>query len=213
MASPLTTDGAPSRRWLIAIVGPKLTRRFVQLVVGLALFGIGIGLILQSDLGAPAWDVLHTGLAERLGLTVGSWTVIVSFIVLILWVPLREPFGIGTLANGLLIGPGVDITLNLVPNPDSLVGDIALLVGGIVLVGLASGMYIGAGLGPGPRDGLMTGLAKRGISIRRARTYVELGALAVGVALGGEFGWGTLAFALGIGPVVQFFLPKWTVRI
>lgn len=210
----MTADtGKHSRQWLIPIVGPKLVRRFVQLIVGLALFGIGIGLILESDLGAPAWDVLHTGLAARLGLTVGSWTVIVSFIVLVLWLPLREPYGIGTLANGLLIGPGIDITINLAPNPESLAGDIAFLVGGIVLVGLASGMYIGAGLGPGPRDGLMTGLAKRGISIRRARTYVELAALGAGVLMGGELGWGTLAFALGIGPVVQYFLPRWTVRL
>ncbi len=190
-----------------------MVRRFVQLTAGLVIFGVGIGLILQSDLGAPAWDVLHTGLAERFGLTVGSWTVIVSGVVLLLWIPLREPYGIGTLLNGLLIGPAVDVTLVLTDPPESVAADLAFLVGGIVLVGFATGMYIGAGLGPGPRDGLMTGIAKRGPSIRRARTIVELGALVTGVVLGGELGWGTLLFAFGVGPVVQFFLPRWTVAV
>lgn len=198
---------------MIPIRGPRLVRRFVQLTAGLVIFGVGIGLILQSDLGAPAWDVLHTGLAERFGLTVGSWTVIVSGVVLLLWIPLREPYGIGTLLNGLLIGPAVDVTLVLTDPPESVAADLAFLVGGVVLVGFATGMYIGAGLGPGPRDGLMTGIAKRGPSIRRARTIVELGALVTGVVLGGELGWGTLLFAFGVGPVVQFFLPRWTVAV
>lgn len=211
VASSNPTDD--KRRWLIPIRGPRLVRRFTQLVAGLVFFGIGIGLILQSDLGAPAWDVLHTGLAERFGLTVGSWTVIVSLVVILLWIPLREPYGIGTLLNGLLIGPSVDITLNFVDPPDSIAGDLTFLIGGIVLVGFATGMYIGAGLGPGPRDGLMTGLAKHGRSIRRARTFVELGALLAGVVLGGELGWGTLLFAFGVGPVVQVFLPRWTVDV
>ncbi len=210
MVSLVNTDGSG---WLIPVRGPRLWRRFTQLGVGLYLFGAGIALILQSDLGAPAWDVLHTGLAAQLGFTVGTWTVIVSGIVLLLWIPLREPYGVGTLLNGLLIGPSVDITLGFTEPPDTLIGDLIFLVGGIVLVGFASGMYIGAGLGPGPRDGLMTGIAKRGMTIRRARTFVEVGALLAGVALGGEIGWGTLAFAVGIGPVVQVFLPRWTVSL
>jgi uncharacterized membrane protein YczE len=189
--------------------GPGLTRRVVQLVIGLVAFGFGIALMLQSRLGVPPWDVLHQGLAERFGLTVGIWSIIVSVFVLILWLPIREPYGVGTLLNALIIGVAIDAFALVVPAPDQLVARIGLLVAGIVIIGFASGMYIGARLGPGPRDGLMTGLAKRGPSVRLTRTIIEIVVLAIGWALGGTFGVGTIAFALFIGPIVQFSFRIW----
>jgi uncharacterized membrane protein YczE len=176
--------------------------------VGLALFGLGIGLQVRSELGLPPWDVLHQGIALHTPLTIGSSTIVVSFLVLLSWIPLREKPGIGTLSNALLIGLFVDVTLGVVPAGSSLFGRWALMVGGILCVGLGSGFYIGAGLGPGPRDGLMTGIARRGHSLRLTRTMIEGGALAAGWVLGGTIGVGTIAFTLLIGPLVQFFLPR-----
>jgi len=196
----------------IPVRGENLTRRLIQLNAGLVLFGVGIGLMLQSGLGVPPWDVLHQGLAVQFGLTVGLWSIIVSFALLLLWLPLKERFGIGTFLNAVIIGLMIDATAALVPEAEQMVTAGLMLVAGILLVGLASGLYIGANLGPGPRDGLMTGIARRGPSIRLTRSILEIVVLISGWLLGGTFGIGTLAFAFLIGPLVQFFLPRWTVN-
>ncbi len=195
----------------IAVSGLNLRRRIVQLVFGLVLFGVGIGLMLQSGLGVPPWDVLHQGLANRFGLSVGAWSIIVSFLVLLAWVPLHERYGMGTLLNALIIGVVIDLSVSVIPEPDALWADILILAAGILFIAIASGLYIGANLGPGPRDGLMTAIARRGWSIRATRWGIELAVLIVGFALGGTFGVGTIAFALLIGPLVQVFLPRWTI--
>ncbi|HEU4321403.1 MAG TPA: hypothetical protein VFS66_15140 [Acidimicrobiia bacterium] len=195
----------------IPVSGRNLRRRLVQLVVGLVLFGIGIGMMLQSNWGLPPWDVLHQGLAEQFGLTVGVWSIIISALVLLAWLPLHERYGIGTLLNAIIIGVIIDLAAFAIPAPESLTWRILLNLGGILLIGVASGMYIGANLGPGPRDGLMTAIARRGPSIRVTRWAIEIIVLITGVLLGGTFGPGTIAFALFIGPIVQFFLPRWSI--
>jgi len=195
-------------KYLIAVGGARLTRRLIQLIVGLILFGVGIGLMLQSGLGVPPWDVLHQGLATRFGLTVGIWSIIVSVVVLLLWLPLREAYGLGTLLNAVIIGVVLDLTAIVLPDADTTGAAWVMLLGGIVLIGVASGLYIGANLGPGPRDGLMTGIAKRGPSIRLTRATIEVSVLIIGWLLGGTFGIGTIVFAVTVGPLVQFFLPR-----
>lgn len=193
---------------LIPVRGPRLVRRFVNLTLGLILFGLGIGLMLQSRLGVPPWDVLHQGLVNHFGLTIGIWSIIISVIVLIGWVPLREPYGIGTLLNAVVIGVSIDLSVLVIPEPEAMVWRILLVASGILIIGFGSGLYIGAHLGPGPRDGLMTGIARRGPSIRLTRTVIEIAVLAIGWMLGGTFGIGTVAFAFLVGPIVQFFLPR-----
>ncbi len=196
---------------MIPVAGERLARRITQLIIGLVLFGVGIGLMLQSGLGVPPWDVLHQGLSRQFGLTVGIWSIIVSLAVLVLWLPLRQPYGLGTLLNALIIGVVIDLTGLFIP-PATMTGVAwAMLLGGVVLIGLASGLYIGANLGPGPRDGLMTGIARRGPSIRLTRALIEITVLTLGWILGGTFGLGTIVFALAIGPLVQFFLPRWDI--
>ncbi|HSF86652.1 MAG TPA: hypothetical protein VLG28_13480 [Acidimicrobiia bacterium] len=197
----------------LPIRGPRLAERLVRLVVGLLLFGAGSGLMLQSDLGLSPWDVLHQGLAIQLGLTVGAWTVIVAFVVLLLWLPLRERYGLGTLLNALIIGPAIDMTTAIVPQPDALPARAMLMVVGVVIVAIATGLYIGAHFGPGPRDGLMTGISKRGPSIRLTRAVIELTVLVLGWMLGGTVGVGTVVFAVAIGPLVQVFLPIFEVDL
>jgi uncharacterized membrane protein YczE len=164
--------------------------------------------MVQSDLGNPPWDVFHEGFAVSSPFSIGVAAIITSFAVLLLWIPLRERPGLGTLANAVLIGVFIDLTVITIDTPSRLLLQVALMIGGVVLVGIGSGLYIGVRLGPGPRDGLMTGLAKRGISLRLARTGVEAVAMLVGWMLGGTVGVGTLVFALGIGPLVQVFLPR-----
>ena len=207
----LTLSPTVRRPMFIPRDGERLARRLAQLVIGLVLFGFGIGLMLQSHLGVPPWDVLHQGLTVRFGLTVGTWSVVVSFVVLLAWLPLGERFGPGTVLNAVIIGLMIDVTAGLVPVPDT--GWVAwLMLGfGILIIGVASGMYIGARLGPGPRDGLMTGIARRGPSIRLTRAVIEVTVLAIGWLLGGTFGVGTVIFALAIGPLVQFFLRRWEI--
>lgn len=195
----------------IPVSGRNLTRRIIQLVLGLVLFGVGIALMLQSGLGLPPWDVLHQGLTEQFGLSVGVWSIIVSFVVLLAWMPLRERYGLGTVLNAIIIGVVIDVGVLVVPEPDSLWVEVPMLAAGILLIGLASGMYIGANLGPGPRDGLMTAIARRGLSIRSTRWGLEIAVLLSGILMGGTFGVGTVAFALLIGPLVQFFLPRWSI--
>lgn len=199
------------RRLLIPVRGDNLTRRMVQLNVGLVLFGVGIGFMLRSGLGVPPWDVFHQGLAIKFGLTVGIWSIIVSFLVLLLWLPLGERYGIGTVLNAVIIGVMIDVTSAVLPEAGSTFLAVLMLAFGIVLIGLASGLYIGANLGPGPRDGLMTGIARKGLSLRLTRVLLEVVVLATGWLMGGTFGIGTVAFALLIGPIVQFFLPRWTI--
>ncbi len=208
------------------MLDPTLTRRFVpadrrlerivRCVFGLFLFGAGITLLLRADLGAAPWDVFHTGVSELTGIAVGPVIIATGVALLALWIPLRERPGLGTILNALLIGVFVDLTMPLVDEATSLPIRIPLMVGGIVLIGIGSGFYIGAGLGPGPRDGLMTGLSRhtlagRPISTRVARTFIEVVVLVVGILLGGAIGVGTAAFALGIGPLVQVFLPPLSI--
>ncbi len=191
----------------------KPARRLVQLVAGLALYGTSMGMQVRATLGLNPWDVLHEGLALRTPLSFGLITAVTGVAVLLLWIPLRQRPGIGTVANVVLIALTVDVTLALLPEPDGLVARIALLGGGILVNGVASAAYIGARLGPGPRDGLMTGLAARtGRSIRLVRTGIEITVLTIGWLLGGTVGVGTVLYALAIGPLTQAFLPFLVVR-
>ena len=172
---------------------------------------MGLALMVLADLGLGPWEALHQGLSERSGVPIGTVGILVGFAVLAAWVPLRQRPGVGTLCNVVLIGLVIDAVLAVAPEPEALVVRVTCLVAGIVAMGIGSGLYIGAGLGPGPRDGLMTGIAARGHSLRLVRTLIELTALAAGWALGGTVGVGTLAFALGIGPLVQAALGRLTV--
>ena len=180
-------------------------------MAGLVLFGVGIALMVRADLGLAPWDVLHQGVAERSGLAIGTVTILTGVLVLLLWLPIRERPGLGTVLNVLVIGLVVDATLTVVDAPDPLWLRVTYLAVGIFVFGPGSGLYIGSGLGPGPRDGLMTGLARRGHSVRVVRTGIELVALAVGAALGGTIGVGTVAFAVTVGPNVHWFLARMTL--
>jgi uncharacterized membrane protein YczE len=192
--------------------GDRRAERFVRLGAGLVLYGVSDALLLLAGLGVDPWDVLHQGLSRTVGLSVGMWTNLVGAVVLLAWVPLRQRPGIGTLANILTIGTVVDIVLATAPAPSGMPARTALLVAGIGLNGIATGLYVGAGLGPGPRDGLMTGIAARGRSIRVVRTTIEVGALTAGWLLGGNVGIGTLAYAGAIGPIVHLTLPALQLR-
>ena len=196
---------------MLAIPRSRRVRRFTQVTGGVVLFGVGHALMVESRLGLNPWQVLHEGVARRTGLTMGMVTIATGLLVLAAWVPLDERIGIGTALNVALIGPTLDLTLWLLPTPDLALTRWVWLVAGILLTGVATGVYIGAGLGPGPRDGLMTGLAKRGITIRRVRTFIEVTVLALGWFLGGTVGVGTVLFALAIGPIVQPALRRWTI--
>ena len=181
--------------------------RLTRCVVGLAMFGAGDAMILHSQLGAAPWDMLHQGVSHKLGVSVGTVLIGTAAAVLLLWIPLRQRPGIGTILNAIEIGLVVDLVLAHLPDTNRLVPRIGILIGGVLVVALGSGLYIGAGLGTGPRDGLMVGLSNRGISVRLARTSVELTVGVVGVFLGIRPGVGTLIFMFGIGPLVQLFLP------
>jgi len=189
----------------------SMTRRAVQLLVGLWLFGASIALLLRAGLGLDPWDVLHQGIAKESGLSIGLVVVLASVVVMALWIPLRQRPGIGTVANVLLVGVSLDATLAVMPTPTHLAWQIAFLLTAIVGNAVATGLYIGARLGPGPRDGLMIGLAARGVSIRVARTGIEGGVLATGWLLGGQVGIGTVVFAVAIGPLVHIFIPLFAV--
>ena len=192
----------------------RLPRRLVQLYVGLALFGVSLGLMVRSDLGLAPWDVLHSGVARYLPLTLGQAVVLLSFVVLLLWVPLKEVPGLGTISNAVVVGLAADATLALLDRPDALALRIVLVTGGVALNGFAGAMYIGSQLGRGPRDGLMTGLARRtGRSLRLVRTGIEVTVVLLGLLLGGILGFGTVLYALTIGPLTQLWLPAWTVEV
>ncbi len=195
-----------------AASGRRLPRRLVQLYVGLVLFGVSMGMVVRSALGNIPWDVLHQGLSQVTGLPFGTVAVIVSLLVLLLWIPLRERPGLGTISNALVIGPCAEITLRLIPEHLPLWSRVGLFVGGVLLNAIATAAYIGARFGPGPRDGLMTGLVSRtGGSIRVVRTGIEVVVVLIGWLLGGTFGVGTVLFALVIGPLIHVLLPRFEV--
>jgi uncharacterized membrane protein YczE len=186
-------------------------RRFPRLLVGLVLFGFGLGLTVLGGYGLPPWDVFHQGLAEQTPLTIGSAVIVVGALLLGVLVALDEPIGVGTLANVVVVGLALDATLWVLDEPSHTVPRVALTLIGPVVVAIGSGYYIGVGLGPGPRDGLMTALDRRGVTLWKARTGIELAALAAGVVLGGTVGWGTVWFLVAIGPAVHYFLPRLTL--
>ena len=186
--------------------------RIARCLLGLVLLGVGIGLTVAADLGLSPWDVLHQGLSKRLGITIGTASIGVGILVLLLWIPLRERPGLGTVLNVFVIGTTVDLTLAVVDRPDPLWARAAFLAVGIWLWGPGSGLYLGVRMGSGPRDGLMTGLARRGLPVGPVRTGIEVAALTVGFLLGGTVGIGTLAFALGVGPNVAWWLPRLDLR-
>jgi len=190
-----------------------LRRRLVQLYAGLTLYGFSAALTLLSSLGNDPWDVLHQGLSRRTGISVGAWVIIAGALVLLLWIPLRQKPGLGTVSNVIVVGLALDATVALVASPDGLGARIGFLVAGVVLNGVATGMYIGARFGPGPRDGLMTGLAARGLSLRAVRTAIEVTVLAAGALLGGTVGIGTVVYALAIGPLAHVFVPWFAVPV
>jgi uncharacterized membrane protein YczE len=182
--------------------------RFAQLFVGLALYGISASLLVIGGRGLVPWDVLHQGLQRQTGIAIGTWSIIVGLVVLLFWIPLHEKPGLGTLSNAIVIGGTIDVILWLVPMAHGTVLRWGCCLLGVLLNGIATGMYIGAGLGPGPRDGLMTGLARRsGRSLRLVRTALEATALVLGWMLGGTAGVGTVIYLLAIGPLAHIFVP------
>jgi uncharacterized membrane protein YczE len=189
----------------------RLGRRLVQLITGLLVYGVSMALMIRSHLGNTPWDVLHQGLARHLHYSIGRVTIAVGAIVLLSWIPMREKPGVGTVCNVLIIGISVDAALAMLPATGSLPARALFAGTGIVLNAVATAAYIGARLGPGPRDGLMTGLVRRtGGSVRRVRTVIELAVVAAGWALGGTLGVATVLYALAIGPLAQIFLPRLT---
>ena len=192
----------------------RLTRRTAQLFLGLALYAVSMAFMVESDLGLNPWDVFHQGLSKVTGLSFGWVVILLGIPILLLWIPLRQRPGFGTIANLIVIGFVVDGALAVLPAGDGLPARIGYLVAGILLNGAATGMYIGSRFGPGPRDGLMTGIAGRfpKLSIRLVRTTIELSVLGAGFLMGGTVGVGTVIYALAIGPLAQLFLPLFTVR-
>jgi len=192
----------------------RFSRRLPQLLVGLVLYGWSMAMLIRSGLGLDPWDVFHQGLANHLPITFGQVTILVGALVLLLWIPLRQRPGIGTVLNVFVIGLAADAGLAAMPAVTGLPGQIAMLLGGVVANGLAGALYVGARLGPGPRDGLWVALTKRtGHSIRVVRTVLEVTIVAIGWLLGGVVGVGTVVYALAIGPIVQFFMPWVEVRL
>ncbi|WP_462416959.1 membrane protein YczE [Kytococcus sp. Marseille-QA3725] len=218
---PTSTPRRRSRRTELAALGPldqlragHLPQRLAWLLVGLFLYGASMAMVLRSTLGQIPWDVFHVGLGSHLPFSFGITVTLVSFLVLLTWIPLRQMPGLGTIGNATLIGPAADLTLSFLPAPDDLLPRIGLMVGGVVLNGIATAMYVGAQLGPGSRDGLMTGLARvTGRSIRVVRTGMEVVVIVAGALLGGTLGVATVLYAVAIGPLTQAFLPFLTVRL
>lgn len=217
----VSTHLAPRAPRTLAALGPveqlragRLGRRLVQLYLGLALYGVTLAMVLRATLGNAPWDVLHQGMARHLPMSVGTAIVVASGLVLLLWVPLREKPGLGTVSNALVVGVVADLALAVLDGPDGLLPRALLLLGGVALNAVATAMYIGAQLGPGPRDGLMTGLHRRtGLPLGLVRTGIEGSVVVLGVLLGGTLGLGTLLYALAIGPLTQLLLPWCVVEL
>ncbi|HEY2175491.1 MAG TPA: hypothetical protein VGH85_16920 [Mycobacteriales bacterium] len=197
---------------LASVPATRRPTRFALLLGGLTLYGVSDGLLVLAGLGLDPWDVLHQGLSRTFGLQVGTWAIIVGAVVLLGWLPLRQRVGLGTVCNVAVIGLVINATMAIVPAPHTLIVQIGTLVGAVVLNGIATGAYIGAGLGPGPRDGLSTGIAARGVSLRVVRTVVEVSVLALGWLLGGSVGVGTVVYALAIGPITHVTIPALRLR-
>lgn len=192
----------------------RLPLRLISLYLGLVLCGASMGMLIQAGLGMIPWDVLHYGIARQIPLSIGTVVIAVSAVVLLLWIPLREMPGLGTISNAIVIGLALDLTLSVLPVIEGLGWQIAVMLTGVVLNGAGTAMYIGAQFGPGPRDGLMTGLARRlPASVRTIRTGIEIVLVIIGWLLGGIVGVGTVVFALGIGPLTQAFLPWLVIRL
>ena len=192
----------------------RLARRLPQLYVGLFLYGVSLAMMVRGTLGLAPWDVLHSGFIQHVPMSLGAAVILFSFVVLVLWIPLREMPGLGTISNAVVVGLSADATLAVLSEPDDLLLRIVLMLGGVALCGLASALYIGAQLGRGPRDGLMTGLARRtGLSLRLVRTGLEVTVVLIGLLLGGVLGIGTVVYALAIGPLTQLMLPWLTVDL
>lgn len=189
------------------------TLRIVQLVIGLICYGLALALMVRAAVGVAPWDVLTTGISRHVPLSFGVITVLTSFVVLLLWIPLKQKPGLGTLLNSLIIGPSADLGLHLLPHTTNLAVRIALFAAGLLLLAVATGFYIAPRLGPGPRDGLMTGLVRATRwKIWIVRTLIEGGVLLIGWLLGGNVGVGTVVFALGVGPLIGIFLPYFERR-
>ena len=209
-ARPGLTDLGP----IAQLRAGRLGRRLPQLYVGLVLYGVSLAMMVRADLGLAPWDVLHSGLIRHVPITLGQAVVVMSFVVLLAWIPLRETPGLGTVSNAVVVGFSADATLVLLAAPHPLVLRWLLMLGGIALCGLASALYIGAQLGRGPRDGLMTGLHRRtGRSLRLVRTGLEVAVVLIGLGLGGVAGLGTVLYALAIGPLTQLMLPLFTIDV
>ena len=192
--------------------------KLARCITGLAFFGFGITLFLRANLGLAPWDIFHKGLSEKLDISIGLVIEGVGLLLLLLWIPLRQRPGVGTILNAIEIGLVVNLTKPLIGEPDQLIIRVMMVIAGVIVIGLGSALYIGAGLGSGPRDGLMLGLSKRSIagrqiSIRVARTVVEISVMVAGLFLGGSIGIGTLIFMFGIGPLVQLILPRFEMRL
>ena len=219
MGDMSTTAHAP--RGVLTDLGPiaqlragRLARRLPQLYVGLFLYGVSLAMMVRGALGLAPWDVLHSGFIRHVPMSLGQAVVLFSFVVLVLWIPLREMPGLGTISNAVVVGLSADATLGVLTRPDAMWLRIALMLAGVALCGLASALYIGAQLGRGPRDGLMTGLARRtGWSLRLVRTGLEITVVVIGLLLGGVLGVGTVVYALVIGPLTQLMLPWFTVDL
>ncbi|MEO1064272.1 MAG: hypothetical protein AAFZ07_22860 [Actinomycetota bacterium] len=196
---------------MILLPWGETLRRLPQVLFGLIIFGVGIALMVVADLGLAPWDVLHQGISERTGLGIGTVIIALGLLIVLAFIPLRERVGLGTVLNAVVIGLAANATLAVLDEPDSMTLRASAMLAGPVIIAVGSGLYIGAGLGPGPRDGLMTGIAKRGIPIWKARTAIEVVVLATGIALGGTVGLGTIWFAVGIGPMIGWCLPRLTL--
>ncbi len=214
-------DTAPRRVRQLARLGPvaqlragRLTRRLSQLTVGLVLYGITLAMMIRATLGNASWDVLHQGMASHLPISIGTAVIVMSLVVLLFWIPLREMPGFGTIANSFAVGLVADAALRVMAAPDVMWERALLMVAGVVLNALATALYIGSQFGPGPRDGLMTGLHRRtGLSIRVVRTALEVTVVVAGWLLGGVVGVGTVLYVLAIGPLVQLMLPRFIVDL
>jgi len=202
------TDPRPGFE-VITFPSPReLARRMPRLLVGIVLLGTGIAMMVRARLGLAPWDVMHQGIARHTGLSIGVVIIGLGVLILLVWIPLRQRFGIGTVINTLTVGLVADVALGVIAVPVRLGLRWLLLLGGVLIGAFGMALYIGAGLGPGPRDGLMTGIAAKGFPIWIVRTALELVALVVGVALGGDIGIGTIIFAFSIGPLGHFFIER-----